>query len=192
MCRTWLFTVSWLMKSLAATSAFDMPSEELQDLALPRREQVFLVLPGEERGHERRVDVALAAGDLLDRAQQRLVRRLLEDVALRTRLEPRLSRLRSLYAVKMSTALSGTFSVRSFVASSPSMPGMRTSMITTSGLRRSASAIALAPSEASPITRMCGARESDRRAFAHDLMVVDDQTGDLGRVHPPSDSIAAR
>src|SRR5207342_2179168 len=26
MCRTWLFTVSWLMKSFAATSAFDMPS----------------------------------------------------------------------------------------------------------------------------------------------------------------------
>src|SRR5438445_6240460 len=40
---------------------------------------------------------------------------------------------------------------------------MRTSMITTSGLRRSASATALAPSGASPITRMCGARDSDRR-----------------------------
>ena len=26
MCRTWLFTVSWLMKSFEATSAFDMPS----------------------------------------------------------------------------------------------------------------------------------------------------------------------
>ena len=26
MCRTWLFTVSWLMKSFAATSAFDIPS----------------------------------------------------------------------------------------------------------------------------------------------------------------------
>ncbi len=37
-------------------------------------------------------------------------------------------------------------------------------MITTSGRRRSASATALAPSEASPITRMCGARESERRS----------------------------
>ena len=44
------------------------------------------------------------------------------------------------------------------------MPGMRTSMITTFGRRRSASATALAPSDASPITRMCGARESDSRS----------------------------
>src|SRR5919197_1369903 len=41
---------------------------------------------------------------------------------------------------------------------------MRTSMITTSGLRRSASATALAPSAASPMTRMCGARERERRS----------------------------
>src|SRR5688500_13537803 len=63
----------------------------------------------------------------------------------------------------MSTAASGTVSRIFFVASSPSMPGMRTSMITTSGRRRSTSATAPAPSEASPITRMCGARESERR-----------------------------
>src|SRR6266550_1781286 len=63
----------------------------------------------------------------------------------------------------MRTAVSGTFSVKIFVASSPSIPGMRTSMITTSGFRRSVSATAVAPSEASPTTRMCGARESDRR-----------------------------
>src|SRR5438045_3989158 len=44
----------------------------------------------------------------------------------------------------MSTALPGTRSVSSFVASSPSMPGMRTSMITTFGRRRSARATALA------------------------------------------------
>src|SRR5437763_203379 len=42
----------------------------------------------------------------------------------------------------MRTALSGTFSVNSFVASSPSMPGMRPSMITTCGRRRSASGTA--------------------------------------------------
>src|SRR5688572_20351654 len=44
------------------------------------------------------------------------------------------------------------------------MPGMRTSMITTCGRRRSTSATAPAPSEASPITRTCGARESERRS----------------------------
>ncbi len=60
--------------------------------------------------------------------------------------------------------MSGIFSVRIFVAWSPSMPGIRTSMITTSGRRRSASATALAPSEASPITLMCGARDSDSRS----------------------------
>ena len=43
------------------------------------------------------------------------------------------------------------------------MPGMRTSMITTFGRRRSATATALAPSEASPTTRICGARERERR-----------------------------
>src|SRR3954463_7446397 len=63
----------------------------------------------------------------------------------------------------MRTALSGTFSVSSFVASSPSMPGMRTSMITTFGRRRSASATADSPSAASPMTRMWGALESERR-----------------------------
>ena len=41
-----------------------------------------------EQDERRRIDVALPAGDLLDRAEQRLVRRLLQDVTLRARLEP--------------------------------------------------------------------------------------------------------
>ncbi len=65
--------------------------------------------------------------------------------------------------MKISTAVSGTFSVTSLVASSPSMPGMRTSMITTLGCRRSASVTAASPSEASPMMRMCGAFESEMR-----------------------------
>jgi len=68
------------------------------------------------------------------------------------------------YRVAVAAAVSGTFSTISLVASSPSMPGMRTSMITTWGRRRSTSATAPAPSEASPITRTCGARESERRS----------------------------
>src|SRR5829696_4578269 len=63
----------------------------------------------------------------------------------------------------MSTFVAGRRSLRILVASSPSIPGMRTSMMMTFGLRRSAIAIALAPSEASPITRTCGDRESERR-----------------------------
>src|SRR3954469_25640613 len=47
--------------------------EELQDLALPSGQHVARVLAGEERRHQRRVDVALALGDLLDRADERLV-----------------------------------------------------------------------------------------------------------------------
>ena len=61
--------------------------EELEDLPLPRREHVVLVLAHEERGHERGVDVALAARHFLDRAEERLVRRFLEDVALRAGVE---------------------------------------------------------------------------------------------------------
>src|SRR5207248_2339629 len=60
--------------------------EELEDLALALGEHV-LALAREEVRHERRVDIALAARDLLDRAQERLVRRLFEDVALRAALE---------------------------------------------------------------------------------------------------------
>src|SRR2546430_24883 len=61
--------------------------EQLQDLALAGGQHV-LTVPGEERRHQRGVDEALARDDLVDRLQQRLVRRLLEDVALRAGLEP--------------------------------------------------------------------------------------------------------
>src|SRR3954451_22701042 len=61
--------------------------EQLQDLALALR-QHFLALAREEGGHEGRIDVALAACDLLDGAQESLVRGLFQDVALRTGLEP--------------------------------------------------------------------------------------------------------
>src|ERR1044072_399604 len=60
--------------------------QELQDLALTGG-QHLLAVAGEEGGHQRRVDEAFAGDDLLDRLQQGLVRRLLEDVALRARLE---------------------------------------------------------------------------------------------------------
>ena len=81
-CRTWLLTVSWLMKSLRGdVGVRHAVGQELQDLALARGEHVLAFLR-QERGHERRVDVAVAAGHLLDGAHQRLVRSLLQDVAL--------------------------------------------------------------------------------------------------------------
>ncbi len=138
-------------------------------------------LPGDELGHEPRVDEGLAGRDLLDRAEQRLVRRLLEDVAARARLEPALEQ-RAL-AVRGEDEDGGPGHASraiTSVASSPSMSGMRRSMITTSGRRRSVSATADAPSDASPITRIRGERESARRRpFADDLVVVRDQAGDL-------------
>src|SRR5919108_4613161 len=63
-------------------------SEQLEDLALAAGEHLVLVLAGQEGRHQRGVDVALARRDLLDRPQERLVRRFLEDVALRAGLEP--------------------------------------------------------------------------------------------------------
>src|SRR5438067_3001629 len=62
--------------------------EQLQDLALAPGQHLVLVLAGQEGRHQRGIDVALARSDLLDRPQQRLVRRLLEDVTLSARLEP--------------------------------------------------------------------------------------------------------
>ena len=62
MWRTWLFTVSWLMKSFAATSAFDIPSASSWRISRSRGgEHVGAFLAAQERGHQRGVDVALAA-----------------------------------------------------------------------------------------------------------------------------------
>src|ERR671915_1691209 len=56
--------------------------EQLQDLPLALG-QHLLALAREQRGHEGGIDVALSACHLLDRAEESLVRRLLQDVALR-------------------------------------------------------------------------------------------------------------
>ena len=62
------------------------------------------------------------------------------------------------------------------------MPGMRTSMITTSGLRRSASSTARrAVGGLADDADVRRAREREAQALAHDLVVVDDQRGDLVR-----------
>ena len=88
MCRTWLFTVSCEMKSRGATSAFDIPSASSWRISRSRAgEDLLAVAAGRERRDQRGVDERLAGRDLLDRLEQRLVRRLLEDVAAGTRLE---------------------------------------------------------------------------------------------------------
>ena len=65
------------------------------------------------------------------------------------------------------------------------MPGMRTSMITTSGLRRSTSATALlAVGRLADHADVRRAREREPEPLADDLVVVDDQARDLLR-HAP-------
>src|SRR6266511_1969054 len=81
MWRTWLFTVSWLMKS-RCVGVRHAVREQLENLALACREHVLPVLAAEERRHQGGIDETVAVGNLLDRAHERLVRRLLEDVTL--------------------------------------------------------------------------------------------------------------
>jgi hypothetical protein len=50
MWRTWLFTVSWLMKSFAATSAFDMPSARSWRISRSRVVSVSSSLPVRNAG----------------------------------------------------------------------------------------------------------------------------------------------
>ena len=181
MWRTWLFTVSWLMKSRAADVRVRHPvGEQLQDLALARGEHVVLVLAGQERRHQRRVDEALAAGDLLDRAQQRRVRRLLEDVALRARLEPAAEQralavggedqhrglghllrdqLRRLEPVHARHADVHDHDLRAAPLGERDRAGAVGGLADDADVRR--------------------AREREAQPFAHDLVVVDDQAGDL-------------
>ena len=60
--------------------------QQLEDLPLPCRQHVLALL-GQERGHQRRIDVPITVGHLLDRPHDGLVRSLLQDVALGARLE---------------------------------------------------------------------------------------------------------
>ena len=64
----------------------------------------------------------------------------------------------------MSTFASGMTRMISSVASMPSIPGMRRSMMITSGRRRSASATAVSPSGASPTTLIEAERRSASRS----------------------------
>ena len=137
-------------------------------------------LPDDELGHEPRVDERLAGGDLLDRAQERLVGRLLEDVAARARLEAALEErplavrgedqdrgpgdaleehLGRLEAVHVRHA-----QVHDHDVGPPSL-----------GQRDGRRAVGRLADDADP--RRAGEREAE--TLAHDLVVVGDQAGDL-------------
>ena len=162
--------------------------EELQDLALSPREHVVLVTAGQEGGHERRVDVALAARDLLDRAQQRLVRRLLQDVALRARLEAAAEHaalavrgededgaVRHLFHQllrRLEPVHAGHADVHDHDVG-PAALGERDGGLAVGGLADDADVRRPAERQAKPL--------------AHDLVVVDDQAGDLGGRPRPAD-----
>src|SRR6476620_9806677 len=90
----------------------------------------------------------------------------------------------------MSTAASGTSVVISRAACRPSVPGMRTSMITPFGRRHRGAAVGGLADHADVLR--AGQREAE--AFAYHLMVIDDQTRDwlAHRDAPVSGSLALR
>ena len=165
MWRTWLLTVSCEMKSRCGDVAVrEAVGEELEDLALARREHVALVLAGEELRHQRRVDVALAGGDLLDRAHERLVRRLLEDVALRARLEPAAEQRALRVRGEDQHLRLGELLGEELRRLEPVHAGHADVHDHDVRLAAEGQLDRAAPSDASPTTRMCGARESERRS----------------------------
>ena len=154
--------------------------EQLEDLPLARRQHVGLVLAGEERGHQRRVDVTVALRDLLDRAHERLVRRLLEDVALRAGLEPAAEQralgvggedqdLRAGHALGQQ--------LRRLEAVHPRHADVHDDHVGLAPLRELDRGRAVGGlADDADVRRP---REREPQSFAHDLVVVDDQRGDL-------------
>src|SRR6266849_1967248 len=155
--------------------------EQLEDLPLAPGQHLFLVLAGQERGHQRRVDVTLAPRDLLYRPQQRLVRRLLEDVTLRARFEPSAeqrplavrgedqhSRLRDLLRQDL----------RRLEPVHPGHAHVHDHDVGPAPLSQR--------NGARPVGRLAdhanvrGTRKRKPEPLAHDLVVVDDEAGDLG------------
>src|SRR6187431_218697 len=164
MCRTWLFTVSWLMKSFAATSAFDIPSASSWRISRSRGVRISACPCAETNSAMRPGSTNVSPTATFSIARRRVsCGASLRMYPRAPDSRPRWRSDRSPYAVKMSTPVVGARSRSCSVASRPSMSGMRRSMITTSGRRRSARATAEAPSAASPITRIFGERESARR-----------------------------
>jgi hypothetical protein len=154
--------------------------EQLQDLALAHGEHVVLLAAGQELRHQRRVDVALTPRHLLDRAQQRCVRGLLEDVALRAGVEA--ARQQAALAVggededgavrhllgQQLGRLEAVHAGHADVHDHDVRPAPL-------GERNGALAVARLADHAD-VRR---ARKGQPQAFAHHLVVVDDQTGDL-------------
>ena len=182
MCRTWLFTVSCEMKRRVATSAFDIPSASSCRISRSRcGEDVLPVLAGRERRDQRRVDERLAARDLLDRLEQRLVRRLLEHVAVRARLEPALEE-RPL-AVGGEDEHPRVGDARDDLLGRLDAVHLRHAEVhdhdvgaAPLGERDRGLAVGRLADDAD-VRR---AQQREAQAFAHDLVVVRDQNGDLG------------
>src|SRR4051794_3816820 len=158
--------------------------EQLEDLALAPREHVVLVLAREERRHERGVDVALTAGDLLDRAQQRGVRSLLEDVTLRARLEAAAQQASLAVCREDEDCRLGDLLGEDLCRLEPVHPrhpdvhdhDVRTAPFDEGDRALTVARLADHPDVRSP-------RQGKSKAFADDLVVVDDQAGDLGGAH---------
>ena len=191
MWRTWLFTVSGEMKRRCATSAFDMPSARSCRISRSRcGEDLLAVAAGRERRDEGRVDERLAGGDLLDRLEQRLVRRLLEHVALGARLEPALEQ-RPLAVrgedehARVRNPLDDLLGRLDAVHLGH--PQVHDDDVRPTPLRQRDRGLAVGCLADDADVRRAEEREPE--AFAHDLVVVRDQDGDLAVVSRQRDDL---
>src|SRR5712691_1767105 len=155
--------------------------EQLEDLPLAAREHVVLVLAGQERRHQRGIDVALAPRHLLDCAQERLVRRLFEDVALRARLQSAAEQRTLAVGGEDQDGGLGNLVREDLRRLEPVHPGhpyvhdhdVRAASLGEGDRARAVGGLA----DHADVRRT---REREPEPFSDDLVVVDDQAGDLG------------
>ena len=191
-----VFTVASEMKSRAAAPAFVSPWEmRRQHLELSVAQRLVLGSPqlADEAGRDRRRKHRLAARGGVDRPDELVARRVLEQVARRARLERRHDVAIGVVGREDEHLRGGSpCSASARMAAAPPRPGIRRSMRMTSGRSDSTSASASAPSDASPTTSRSGSPgEHAAEAVADDGVVVDDHQPDRAHGADAPDDPAA-
>ena len=175
MCARCVSAVRTEMKSAFAISWFVCPSARSRSTSRSRSESgsclrppPLLGLRGDQPRAERRMDVAPAGRDRADGADDLGVGRLLEHVAGRARRRTPRARSAGRPASRArAPSRAGTACSTAGVPSMPLLPGIITSIRTTSGLPRDRLEHGVARrSPASPTTSMSGSASSTRRSPA--------------------------
>src|SRR5436190_936971 len=153
--------------------------QELQDLPLAPG-QHSLAVAGEECRHQRGVDEALAGDHLVDRLEQRLVRRLLEDVALGAGLEPTAEE--AALAVGREDQDGSTWNLlrqdlRRLEPVHPGHSDVHDHDVGIASLGKRDRGCAVGGFADDPDMR--GTRKRESKPLADDFVVIDDQAGDL-------------